>query len=154
MTIKRGALFLLDVEGIGVDMEEFRYSDHYWFREQPLTNERRALLHLYGGGHRREFRYGNHHWFREQPLTNDRRAILHLNNGLHQSKHGGAQVWQSPSVQGATLDQWQAILHLDDGVHRRRHGGVQVQRLPLVQGAKPRPMRGWLSCTWTWRASA
>ncbi len=40
------ALFYLDVEGIGVDMEEFRYSNHHWFREQILTNERLALFHL------------------------------------------------------------------------------------------------------------
>ncbi len=40
------ALFYLDVEGIGVDMEEFRYSDRHWFRKQILTNERLALFHL------------------------------------------------------------------------------------------------------------
>ncbi len=44
MTNKRGTLFLLDAEGIDVDMEEFRYGSHHWFREQPLTNERAALF--------------------------------------------------------------------------------------------------------------
>ncbi len=65
------ALFYLDVEGIGVDMEEFRYSDRHWFREKILTNERRALLHLDVEGigvDMEEFRYGNHYWFRDTNL--------------------------------------------------------------------------------------
>ncbi len=45
-TNERWALFHLDVEGIGVDMEEFRYSNHHWFSEQILTNDRLALFHL------------------------------------------------------------------------------------------------------------
>jgi hypothetical protein len=36
LTNKRGALFYLDVEGIGVDMEEFRYGNHHWFRDTNL----------------------------------------------------------------------------------------------------------------------
>jgi hypothetical protein len=40
------ALFYLDVEGIGVDMEEFRYSNPDWFREPILTNKRGALFLL------------------------------------------------------------------------------------------------------------
>ncbi len=74
------ALFYLDVEGIGVDMEEFRYSNHYWFREQPLTNRRGALFLLdveVIGVDMQEFRYSNHYWFREQPLTNKRRVLFH-----------------------------------------------------------------------------
>ncbi len=30
------ALFYLDVEGIGVDMEEFRYGNHHSFRDTNL----------------------------------------------------------------------------------------------------------------------
>jgi hypothetical protein len=57
------------MKGIGVDMEEFRYSNRHWFREQPLTNRRGALfLDVEGiGVDMEEFRYRNHLWFREQP---------------------------------------------------------------------------------------
>jgi hypothetical protein len=36
LTNKMGALFLLGVEGIGVDIEKFRYSNHHWFRDTNL----------------------------------------------------------------------------------------------------------------------
>ncbi len=71
LTNRRGALFLMDVEGIGVDMEEFRYDNHHWFREQTLTNKRRAFLHLVVEGisvDMEEFRYSDHHWFMDTNL--------------------------------------------------------------------------------------